>query len=76
LGELHLVQKSLQLREPEQCHYVQANYFYKLCTDVVRASDHTINKVALWHAGGNWGDLWPGTYLRVATNLGDRPEKS
>jgi hypothetical protein len=60
LGELEFIQKSLRLPVPLQCHYVQAGFFYPTCTDVLEEYSSTDGqqKLALWHAGGNWGDLW------------------
>jgi hypothetical protein len=60
VGELKLIQSTLKRPAPQQCHYIQAGGFYDVCTDVVRGSDRQSMKVALWHAGGNWGDLWRG----------------
>ena len=65
LGELYLIQETLQQPAPQQCHYIQAGGFYPICTDVIRGSDRDGNKLALWHAGGNWGDLWRGMYVRL-----------
>ena len=62
LGELYLIQETLQQRPPKQCHYVQAGGFYPICTDMIRGSDRDGTKLALWHAGGNWGDLWRGMF--------------
>ena len=60
LGELQFLNHSLPafMMEPTQCHYVQAGGFFSTCTEVIRSSKRNINKIALWHAGGNWGDLW------------------
>ena len=62
VGELEMIETSLNLPKPEQCYYIQAGGFYDVCTKVVRRSGpDATNKVAMWHAGGNWGDLWRGT---------------
>lgn len=66
LGELNLIQEGLQQAAPKQCHYIQAGGFYDVCTEVIRASDPGANKVALWHAGGNWGDLWRGEFFTAS----------
>ena len=69
LGEIEFLEHPLrsyvnnklnkELPPPVQCHYVQAGGFYPSCTGVISSSDATNpNKFALWHAGGNWGDLW------------------
>ena len=44
----------------DQCHYVQASNFYPNCNKVIGdTSPATVaHQAALWHAGGNWGDLW------------------
>ena len=74
LGELELIQTALKLPKPQQCHYVQANNFFPVCTTTVMRSKENglqkgsaAGKVALWHAGGNWGDLWPGRYSGEAS---------
>ena len=49
----------------DQCHYVQARNFVISCDDFL--SSHQPNQttkqtnepyLAVWHGGGNWGDLW------------------
>jgi hypothetical protein len=62
LGELNLIQKTLQRPAPQQCHYVQAGGFFTTCTDLILGSARGATKAALWHAGGNWGDLWRGMF--------------
>jgi hypothetical protein len=62
LGELSLIQTTLKRAAPQQCHYQQALRFVTLCRDVIPASARDAPKVALWHAGGNWGDLWRGMF--------------
>jgi exopolysaccharide biosynthesis predicted pyruvyltransferase EpsI len=58
LGELEFLQRPMQQPTPiDQCYYVQAGGFYPVCTDVYTDSTDQ-PKLALWHAGGNWGDLW------------------
>lgn len=43
----------------QECDYVQANKQAPPCTSVIASSlSSTNNKLAMWHAGGNWGDLW------------------
>ena len=49
------------LPPPLQCHYIQAGGFFPSCTGVISTSTSKNNhndKYAMWHAGGNWGDLW------------------
>jgi hypothetical protein len=60
LGELSLIQTTLNRAAPQQCHYRQAAKFVTACSDLIPASARDAAKVALWHAGGNWGDLWRG----------------
>lgn len=40
-----------------ECHYVQANFKAPSCRMNIYEMAKTSN-IALWHAGGNWGDLW------------------
>jgi exopolysaccharide biosynthesis predicted pyruvyltransferase EpsI len=40
-----------------ECEYVQSNNKVPKCRDHVKEMSKQA-KVALWHAGGNWGDLW------------------
>lgn len=40
----------------QQCDYLQAGDFLPACENVV--SINTNRRAALWHAGGNWGDMW------------------
>ena len=35
-----------------------------LCPDILKAAAPGAYKLALWHAGGNWGDIWRETHLR------------
>jgi exopolysaccharide biosynthesis predicted pyruvyltransferase EpsI len=62
LGEIEFLQQTMNLGVPLQCHYVQAGGFYRSCTEIISESSNNHqdrnNKYALWHAGGNWGDLW------------------
>lgn len=57
----------------EQCSYTQAGSFVEPCrnfttttglfpnTSIVTKNNKT---VAMWHAGGNWGNLWRTTHLK------------
>lgn len=49
----------------EQCRYIQA-IGYPLCEQVISSKTPVPieHEVALWHAGGNWGDLWRGVQLK------------
>jgi len=63
IAELTLIQTSLNLSKPQQCHYYQASSFYPPCDTVLKELNNGGNhRLALWHAGGNWGDLWNRTY--------------
>ena len=65
LGELvFLLQNVTNASEIQQCGYVQANGFAPPCEQVISdtlllLSFDKTPKLALWHGGGNWGDLWP-----------------
>ena len=63
LGELKLLENISQLQFPTiQCHYSQAQSFVPGCNEILdhigREFKTHKKKIALWHAGGNWGDLW------------------
>eukprot|EP00980_Cylindrotheca_fusiformis_P021232 scaffold8161_cov111-Cylindrotheca_fusiformis.AAC.9 len=67
IGELQLVQGTMKQRPPKQCHYVQAKNFYPPCDSTAsvlggsnqqQQQQQPQQRLALWHAGGNWGDLW------------------
>ena len=72
LGEIRLIEEAFKLPRPQQCHYRQAQNFVAECEEVLTQGsslDPKVGKVALWHGGGNWGDIW-GTYVPfVATSL-------
>jgi len=55
LGEIEFV-KGLKY-ELLQCDLIQGNQFYPNCGDFSEYKRQGA-KIALWHAGGNWGDLW------------------
>jgi exopolysaccharide biosynthesis predicted pyruvyltransferase EpsI len=71
VAELTLLQnRSGKERTVHQCSYVQAQKFVPPCDESLRRSyegyivDATDagfqrNKLALWHGGGNFGNLWP-----------------
>ena len=61
LGETRLIEEQFKLPPAEQCHYRQAKNFVEPCEEVLsqgRSSGPKSGKVALWHGGGNWGDIW------------------
>jgi len=62
VAELTLIETNLnQALPPKQCHYYQARNFYPQCDEVLREKGSSSkSRVAFWHAGGNWGDLWNG----------------
>lgn len=43
-----------------QCRYKQAGKFVKYCDEYLSEQDpqKVARQSALWHGGGNWGDLW------------------
>jgi exopolysaccharide biosynthesis predicted pyruvyltransferase EpsI len=61
LGELQFLSQFAQ--NIQQCSYTQAGSFVPPCRNVL-AQLHMANKnndtmVAVWHGGGNFGNLWP-----------------
>ena len=45
-----------------QCRYRQAGPYVTHCQDILEQEPTHPIVPALWHGGGNWGDLWrPGT---------------
>jgi exopolysaccharide biosynthesis predicted pyruvyltransferase EpsI len=62
LGELEFMKRFGYATESQsQCHYIQAGGFVPHCSGVIDKSNPTrvAQPLALWHGGGNWGDLWP-----------------
>jgi exopolysaccharide biosynthesis predicted pyruvyltransferase EpsI len=57
LGELAFFKKHANART-EQCHHMQSEHFFPPCDDVMTQRTSSSSQLALWHAGGNWGDLW------------------
>lgn len=41
-----------------QCSYIQAGSFVPPCETEIAVSSHAMNRLAVWHGGGNWGTLW------------------
>ena len=58
VAEIEFMEHTLKRGTPQQCHYVQAGGYYRNCDGLIAEQDPTKAKYALWHAGGNWGDLW------------------
>ena len=61
LGEIRLIEQAFKVPHAQQCHYRQAQNFVKPCEEVLTqggSPGRKSGKVALWHAGGNWGDIW------------------
>ena len=65
LGELIFL-KRRGFTKCEQCHYKQANGFYPPCEQVIGSKPPATigHQAALWHAGGNWGDLYRSVHLK------------
>ncbi|CAB9496870.1 Polysaccharide pyruvyl transferase [Seminavis robusta] len=54
-----------------ECHYIQAAELVPHCQDVIQAiaqqsatpqQQQQQQLLAVWHGGGNWGDLWPSVH--------------
>jgi len=61
LGELIFLHRLGYNKESfSQCNYVQAGSYFPLCEQILEHEDPNVvaHSPALWHAGGNWGDLW------------------
>ena len=47
----------------DECSYIQASTYAPHCSSSIAVESTTTrpyhHKVALWHGGGNWGNLWP-----------------
>jgi exopolysaccharide biosynthesis predicted pyruvyltransferase EpsI len=62
LGEVEFMKRMGYATETQsQCHYIQAGGFVPNCNGVVDKQNPALvaQQPALWHGGGNWGDLWP-----------------
>jgi exopolysaccharide biosynthesis predicted pyruvyltransferase EpsI len=61
LGELEFMKRVGYGAETQsQCHYIQAGGVVPHCNDVINKQNpaQVSLPLALWHGGGNWGDLW------------------
>ncbi len=62
-----LIHKTLHFIEPFSCGYAQSSWGVvpiKNCDEVIpTVYAHTNQKIALWQAGGNWGDLYEGIQI-------------
>ena len=66
LGELEFLQRlGINRSQIRQCSYVQAGSYVPPCEALLNATSATLlasesksPNVALWHGGGNWGDVW------------------
>lgn len=61
LGELEFIKRlGYEAERQSQCHYVQAGEFVPHCNVVLAQQNpaQVIQPLAMWHGGGNWGDLW------------------
>lgn len=61
LGELEFLK---EIASVSQCSYAQAGNYVPNCDDILTKEygeeySATGRKVAVWHGGGNFGDLWP-----------------
>jgi exopolysaccharide biosynthesis predicted pyruvyltransferase EpsI len=57
VGEQTFLQRSGWNNSILECEYVQSAKRVPLCTKSIKEMSK-LARVALWHAGGNWGDLW------------------
>lgn len=57
LGE-HQFIKRMGLKPPLECDYIQAGGFVPRCSEYLWMKLPKDVSVAMWHAGGNWGDVW------------------
>jgi exopolysaccharide biosynthesis predicted pyruvyltransferase EpsI len=61
LGELEFMKRlGYAANTQSQCHYVQAGEFVPHCDVVIYQPNpaQAVQPLALWHGGGNWGDIW------------------
>jgi exopolysaccharide biosynthesis predicted pyruvyltransferase EpsI len=61
LGELEFIKRLGYAAETQsQCHIVQAGEFVPRCNVVINQEypAQVAQPLALWHGGGNWGDIW------------------
>jgi exopolysaccharide biosynthesis predicted pyruvyltransferase EpsI len=58
VAEIEFIENTLKRGTAEQCHYLQAGDYYPNCDKIIAQKDPSKTRYALWHAGGNWGDLW------------------
>lgn len=74
LGELELMKRlGYPTTADVQCSYLQADKYVQKCPIYLKMQVPTkVNKqAALWHAGGNWGDLWRTVHdIRVKESFG------
>jgi len=42
----------------KQCRYRQAGPYVTHCEELLQREQSHAEQTALWHGGGNWGDLW------------------
>ena len=61
----HMTATSNQHRPLQECGYFQAGPWAPPCDKVIAQTKFS-SKLAIWHGGGNWGDLWD-TIHRVRT---------
>jgi len=48
-----------------QCKYCQSGSFVRGCDEVLEKANPSVvaRQVAMWHGGGNWGDLWRAAHV-------------
>ncbi len=54
----HQFIKRVGLKPPLECDYIQAGGFVPRCSEFLWMKLPKDITVAMWHAGGNWGDIW------------------
>lgn len=59
VGELQFLHKYTTTENKiSQCSYAQAGDYVPPCTETIARNRAAGVSVAVWHGGGNWGDLW------------------
>ena len=60
LGELYFMARlGFDNDQIIQCHVIQAQRYFHDCGSTLKSVNKTLSQpVAMWNAGGNWGDLW------------------
>jgi len=61
LGELEFMKRmAYDTQQVAECHLIQAGGFVPHCNTVLAKENaaEVAHQPAIWHGGGNWGDLW------------------